>query len=1019
MRFRTWLKQLETVAGTIAPAFGNFVAGQVQLAEQRHGERMAGLVTLGPPPEVGPQESESENRLILLLIRCLPQEWKTSVLEQQDESKSMRALDLLEGVFEVLQPGGAAETQSLNTFVRTLRPVTTAKDGLSVLRRWRLARTRATALALPKLAPFEELQALSTMAQTLERRHDRFRTLLSLLRTDPDIIRPTAAGVDKMVTLIEQQFQLLSADEHIKANRQHEPDPQAAKGKGDGKGKDKGKKGGKETKKPCEFMRKYGKCKFGDRCHYSHDGLQGQASRTTPNPKAAPASTPVKESGTQERLAWAKNGKCKFGDKCKYQHNGEANKAANPKAKPKPKPKAKSTASAAEGESELVGVKPTASDIRVSFSVAKMARSIQGEEESSSQASSSEEFEIPTHAEASTPEWSDVEQGVFPDEDSDVSAEDGDDEPGGGDPLWVLDLTLQDLVAWTRPNHIQTRAERVFREEENPYSVTWGTWITLHHDIEVDDDAGDIPIGEGIVMLQYDWTLVMCIDAVARPCVAAHLMEEDTGRERLVALIRAPYEHMPFVRPWESASLSSAVTRPQRDQPASSTDLRAPVAEAPTVPPPPCMNTQPPAQARAQATEMFHASVLHPPVHGPRLHRTRRRATRDTMSHACAAQGRLNGSERDLVLADSGANEVIRPAQDQPPPRSTQVDLTLADGSAIPSYRSRDGELAVPGSDSWIAPIGKIVELGYRFVWDSMTGAQLIRGEGDGAEIIYMKVENGLPYLEWHDFAILRRQLSQAYGQQKRVLCARAEIKEHQTLQAITMSDLEECEAQAKGAKDCASVQHGENLARKMFEQSKISYDDVLEAIMKADIEPQKKRRTCIEGDDDKVRCWVFGAFAVGPNVGITDRTKDRPWLVRLINKFMHQQLPDVRWSSFTISWDTAFAPRRDLGNAEGSQNALAVLSHKGMCKGGDLWAEHPEGEHIRRVSEKRALRGLLMPAQRNPVLFNPKKWHGTAPWRGTRIALTLFTVRGATSLSGAQQLQLGDIGFIACSKLV
>ncbi|CAE7333942.1 unnamed protein product [Symbiodinium natans] len=268
------------------------------------------------------------------------------------------------------------------------------------------------------------------------------------------------------------------------------------------------------------------------------------------------------------------------------------------------------------------------------------------------------------HAEASTPEWSDVEQGDLPDEDSDVSAEEGDDERRGDDPLWVRDLTLQDFVAWTRPNHTQTRAEKLFREEENPYAVTWGTWIILHHDTEDADEAGAIPIGDSVAMLQYDWTLVTCIDAVARPCVVAHLM------------------------------------------------------------------------------------------------------------------GCTTGSERDLVLADSGANEVIRPAQDQPPPRSMQVDLTLADGSAIPSYRSRDGELAVPGSDSWIAPIGKIVELGYRFVWDNMTRAQLIRGEGDEAEVIYMKVENGLPYLEWHDFATLRRQLSQAYRQQKRVLCARAEIKE-------------------------------------------------------------------------------------------------------------------------------------------------------------------------------------------------------------------------------------------------
>ena len=55
---------------------------------------------------------------------------------------------LLEGVLETLQPGGAAEMQSLQAFVRNPKPVNSAKEGLSVLRRWRLARSRAMALAL-------------------------------------------------------------------------------------------------------------------------------------------------------------------------------------------------------------------------------------------------------------------------------------------------------------------------------------------------------------------------------------------------------------------------------------------------------------------------------------------------------------------------------------------------------------------------------------------------------------------------------------------------------------------------------------------------------------------------------------------------------------------------------------------------------------------------------------------------------------------------------------------------------
>ncbi|CAE7289759.1 unnamed protein product [Symbiodinium sp. CCMP2592] len=209
MRLRTWIKQVETISSTIAGSFGDYVKNQFQIADQ-----------------------------------CIPSELKQGVLEKNDESEPIRAVDLLEGVLETLQPGGAAEVQSLHAFVRSLQPASTAKEALSTLRRWRLARTRATSLSLPQVAPYEELKALETLVRNLERRHDRFRTMLGLLRTQPDIIRPTVRGVESMVALIDQQLQLLSADEHVKNNRQNEPDSQAAKGKGGGKGKGDGKGNG-------------------------------------------------------------------------------------------------------------------------------------------------------------------------------------------------------------------------------------------------------------------------------------------------------------------------------------------------------------------------------------------------------------------------------------------------------------------------------------------------------------------------------------------------------------------------------------------------------------------------------------------------------------------------------------------------------------------------------------------------------------------------------------------------------
>ena len=312
MRLRTWTKQVEAVAGTIAPSFSDYVKSQFQLAEHRHQNRMAGLADYrdsDPLPKVRLEDTEKENRLVLLLIRCLPAELKQSVMEKHGED-AIRAADLLGGVLEILQPGGAAEMQSLHSFIRSLQPVQNARDGLSILRRWKLARARAESLNLPQIAPYEELQALNTLIKVLEKRHDRFRTLLSLSRTRPEIIRPTRAGVETTIALIDQQLQLISADEQTRTNSHVGTDPHAAKGKGKGKGS------GKTTAaadKPCMFLQKFGKCKFGDKCYFKHEGVtkSSAANQTTSVP------TPTTSTEVQLCQLWTRTGKCKFGDNCK------------------------------------------------------------------------------------------------------------------------------------------------------------------------------------------------------------------------------------------------------------------------------------------------------------------------------------------------------------------------------------------------------------------------------------------------------------------------------------------------------------------------------------------------------------------------------------------------------------------------------------------------------------------------------------------------------------------------------
>ena len=159
-----------------------------------------------------------------------------------------------------------------------------------------------------------------------------------------------------------------------------------------------------------------------------------------------------------------------------------------------------------------------------------------------------------------------------------------------------------------------------------------------------------------------------------------------------------------------------------------------------------------------------------------------------------------------------------------------------------------------------------------------------------------------------------------------------------------------------------------------------------------------------------------FGAYGHGPKCGLTSRTTQYPNLVTLINRFMKQELPTATWSSFSVSRDVTFTPHRDLHNEPGSQNILVVLNHKGQCKGGSLWIEHEDGDQVRQVKPDLSLNGVVLPVLRHPVQFNPAKWHGTTPWKGSRTSLSFFTTKNAAALSNDEQQCLRELQFPTCA---
>ena len=586
--------------------------------------------------------------------------------------------------------------------------------------------------------------------------------------------------------------------------------------------------------------------------------------------------------------------------------------------------------------------------------------------------------------------------------------------PDAGGPLWILDLTLRDYIHWTRPAQIQVCADRDFREEENPHAITWAVWDVIIHDELDTDESGTIPIVEGVRMIKCDTTVVFCEDGVGRPCFVVWIQEESTGRERHVAL--AQFRYRPRVQRWPAIPDPNVPERPLSNPQATSKAAPArnpvahdavsasvggvPPAKAPTVPnAPPLRNTDP------QRTSSSTSSTSEQPQGYPRA------------AQACSSS--VHDDER-CVLADTGANELIRPAGVQPPMRSTKVHLTLADGNTTFAWRTRDGELAMQGEESsWIAPVGKLVELGYKFIWDLESGARLVRDTEAVPEIIRMFVDNGLPYIYWSDFVYLRKQLSAAYRSSRKSCCAVDSGASKPVNQFMSPEDLQACESDhqessAQGIK--AGI--GETVAANFLKLQRITYDNILEAVMKAELKPQRKSRDCAVGFEESkgVESWVFGAYGHGPKCGLTSRTTQYPNLVTLINRFMKQELPTATWSSFSVSRDVTFTPHRDLHNEPGSQNILVVLNHKGQCKGGSLWIEHEDGDQVRQVKPDLSLNGVVLPVLRHPVQFNPAKWHGTTPWKGSRTSLSFFTTKNAAALSNDEQQCLRELQFPTCA---
>ena len=182
LKLDVWKRQLMTLAGTVSNDFAEYVLLCFKHAQDRH-DRQARGETLPVLEPVKGYPEEFESRLVIVLLKVLPDIIKTPALETDENRQGIGSLRLLEELYLRVRPGGLEEQQTLVKFLRNLSPVASAREAIDVLRHWRLAKNRVSALALPEIPAYEQVKGIMTLLRTLERKYDALKTRLALVHT--------------------------------------------------------------------------------------------------------------------------------------------------------------------------------------------------------------------------------------------------------------------------------------------------------------------------------------------------------------------------------------------------------------------------------------------------------------------------------------------------------------------------------------------------------------------------------------------------------------------------------------------------------------------------------------------------------------------------------------------------------------------------------------------------------------------------------------------------------------------
>ena len=233
-------------------------------------------------------------------------------------------------------------------------------------------------------------------------------------------------------------------------------------------------------------------------------------------------------------------------------------------------------------------------------------------------------------------------------------------------------------------------------------------------------------------------------------------------------------------------------------------------------------------------------------------------------------------------------------------------------------------------------------------------------------------IDNGLPCLRWDDFKLLRVALSKQYKADQRDAAAYRATAAAQHEVMSWPPEFAEHQGMKTAVDNAVITDKAEQAAKERLQvETPITHGELLALIRDAGLKPTATRRASkVRGADQRVKAWVFGAYVHSPKTGLTNLTKQRPWLTRELARCMSTKSLEP-FTSIVVADNLVFARHQDRNCADYGTTISGLSKFQGG-KGIRGRHVHPDRDPI--------------PGQRHrvdagrSVLFRGTGWHGTEP---------------------------------------